>query len=191
MSELKDGWKNALMHIGTGKPFITQKFQVQSVQAERPWALHVDVHEIQRSRYREGDVCFQATYVHFMLYILSGRNNGHSEHWRVSREFYILLFYSFAMQMKFSLGNIYFNNVSNIYKWLYFKNDYIMNYICIKEFLYLKYWLFMALAIFMIHYIKTGMGGNLGGILRGYWPGSMYYVAAQPVWFPAHMLVSS
>lgn len=35
------------MRIGTGKPFIPQKFQVQSVQAERLWALHVDVHEIQ------------------------------------------------------------------------------------------------------------------------------------------------
>lgn len=86
MSELKDGWKNALMHIGTGKPFVTPKFQVQSVQAERLWALHVDVHEIQRSRYREGDVCFQAAYVHFMLYVLSRRNNGHTEHWRVNSE---------------------------------------------------------------------------------------------------------
>ena len=35
------------MCIDTGKPFITQKFQVQSVQAERLWALHVDVHDIQ------------------------------------------------------------------------------------------------------------------------------------------------
>lgn len=35
--------------------------------------------------------------------------------------------------MKFSIGNsIYSNNVSNSYKWLYFKNAYIMNYICIK-----------------------------------------------------------
>lgn len=36
--------------------------------------------------------------------------------------------------MKFSLGDIYFsNNVSNSYiVMLYFKNDYIMNYICIK-----------------------------------------------------------
>lgn len=43
----------------------------------------------------------------------------------------------------------------------------------------------MALAICMIHYVKTGMGGNLGGILRGYWPGSMYYVVAHTCVIPS------
>lgn len=43
----------------------------------------------------------------------------------------------------------------------------------------------MALAIFMIHYVKPGMGGNLGGILRGCWPGSVYYVVAHTCVIPS------
>ena len=42
----------------------------------------------------------------------------------------------------------------------------------------------MALAIFMIHYVKTGMGGNLGRILRGYCPGFMNYVVAHTCVIP-------
>lgn len=52
--------------------------------------------------------------------------------------FHMLRFYNFVMQMKFSQGNIYFNNISNSYiTILYFKNDCIMNYICIKDFFFI------------------------------------------------------
>lgn len=61
------------MQIAAGKPFLPQK-----LQADQLWALQVDVHE--RSRYIAGDgVCFQATCMHFILYILSGRDSRHAE----------------------------------------------------------------------------------------------------------------
>lgn len=64
--------------------------------------------------------------------------------------------------MKFSLGNIYFNNVSNSYKWLYFKNDYIMNYICIRDF-YIWNVDFYGTSYFY-DMLKLGGGENLGDI---------------------------
>lgn len=64
---MQKGWKNTLMQIGAGKPFLPQELQVEGVQAGMSWALQVDVHETQRSRCTWGDVvCFQASSMHFI-----------------------------------------------------------------------------------------------------------------------------